>query len=167
MKTKTKKIKGRRRIFIIGAYWILFVALLGIFASPIFRYSADTNSAAGTNTSQTNNEVGVGVSIPAPGGPTSVDNKTSYTYDQYICALYHWALNIGFGLTLLMFLYAGYRYMTSAGNDSVFTETKDVLTSAVIGFLLLLCIRLVLHFLNVPEPGKCFSEVINAAKMMT
>lgn len=302
MKRRTKKNKGLRKIFIVGAYWILFVAMMGIFATPLFKYSADAPkgyadlkkpiktsvqvvkkgttegvagqyvvvnvdlgktilgktggqgftvdgdfslvqkdksiylqygntivktlyfylsneksekgdskqvvmnvsplisadkldslkpyadqpntyrlstvtlysdksggeitgfiAANGTNSAESIasgeavvNAVGVGVPIPAPGGPDSINNKTAYSYDQYICALYYWALNVGFGLTLLMFLYAGYRYMTAAGNDSVFTETKDVLTSAIMGFLLLLCIRLILHFLNVPEPGACF-----------
>lgn len=298
-RSRTKKVKGLRKIFIIGGYWILLVGLLGIFASPLFRYSAnapsgytdlgktikpsvfvaDSGSDKGmsgeyvgikpdagkqingvtgsegysndgdfglvskgdsiyityggaivktlyfyitdkdhnktgkqvtmsvspltskdklenfippdnknvyrllpvilksdhsggsvtgftaangvsnaTGSGSGGSGVGVGVPIPAP-GKDDLNNKTAYTYDEYICALYYWALNIGFGLTLLMFIYAGYRYMTAAGNDSAFTETKDVLTSAIMGFLLLLCIRLVLHFLNVPEPGNCFTDV--------
>jgi len=96
---------------------------------------------------------GVGVGVQIPGS-----SATSYTFSSYMCAIYYWALNIGFGLTLLMFIYAGYRYMTAAGNDSVFTDTKDILTSAILGFLLLLMIRLVLHVLNVPEPDKCFTN---------
>ncbi len=301
-KSKSKKIKGRKKIFIIGAYWILFVALMGIFSSSIFKYSADApagytdiaktikpsvlvaekgsengvasknigisvdlkeqingktgssgysnegefglvqkgdsvyithenaivktlyfyltdanqkkadnkqvtmnvaplitkdklenlipasnekvyrlptvtlypdgsggsvvgftaangaNNGAGDNGGGSS-AVGVGVPIPAPGSPNDgIDNAESYTYNGYMCALYYWALNIGFGLTLLMFVYAGYRYMTAAGNDSVFTETKDVLTNAILGFMLLLCIRLVLHFLHVPEPDSCFEK---------
>lgn len=112
------------------------------------------NAPDGTEASK----VSVGVPIPAPGGPEELNNAEAYTYNEYICALYYWALNIGFGLTLLMFVYAGYRYMTSAGNDAAFTETKDVLTNAILGFLLLLCIRVILHFLNVPEPGACFNR---------
>lgn len=106
------------------------------------------SSSAGTGTTSGS---GVGVGVPITG-----KESTHYTYSEYLCAVYYWALNIGFGLTILMFMYAGYRYMTAAGNDAVFTDTKDILTSAILGFLLLLMIRLVLHVLNVPEPDKCF-----------
>lgn len=119
--------------------------------------SSSTTKLSESSDQEKNTGVNVGVPIPAPGN-SAVNNKTSYTYDEYICAIYYWALNIGFGLTLLMIVYAGYRYMTAAGNDSVFSETKDVLTNAILGFVLLLCIRLVLHFLHVPEPGKCFAN---------
>lgn len=119
------------------------------------QFSTKTTFSSGPDTP----DKGVGVGVQIPG-----NNNKHYTFATYMCAIYYWALNIGFGLTLLMFIYAGYRYMTAAGNDSVFTDTKDILTSAILGFLLLLMIRLVLHVLNVPEPDKCFTEAVSTTR---
>jgi hypothetical protein len=131
---KKDKIKNRKKTW-IAIYWLIFAVVI---AASVSSLKAD----------------GVGIGVPIPGKV-----QDHYTYAQYMCAIYHWALNIGFGLTLLMFIYAGYRYMTAAGNDSVFADTKDILTSAILGFLLLLLIRLILNILNVPEPDQCFAEV--------
>ncbi|MCL5410721.1 MAG: hypothetical protein M1324_02595 [Patescibacteria group bacterium] len=133
---KKNKIKNRRRTLHV-IYWLLLAVIVLVLIS-YFKLSAD----------------GVGVGVPIPGQ----GNKDHFTYSQYICAIYNWALNIGFGLTLLMFIYAGYRYMTAAGNDAVFTDTKDILTSAILGFLLLLLIKLILNILNVPAPDECFPK---------
>ena len=110
----------------------------------------DASGTTATESSGSGSGIEVGVEIPGKG--------TRFTYTEYMCAFYRWALNIGFGLTLLMFIYAGYRYMTAAGNDAVFTDTKDILTSAILGFLLLLLIKLILNILDVQMPDSCFEE---------
>lgn len=106
----------------------------------------DTTTTVQTNNSQNTSEnydIKTGVDIPG-------SNTNSYNYKSYICAIYKYSLNVGFALTLLMIIYAGYRYLTSAGNEAAFGEAKDVLVNSLLGFAMLLLIRMILAFLNLP-----------------
>ena len=92
--------------------------------------------------------VGVGVDVPSEPG------KTDYTFPEYICAVYKYSLVIGASLSALMIIWAGYKYLTSQGNQTQISDAKDIVVGTLIGFALLVSIRLVLSFLNISS--SCF-----------
>lgn len=88
----------------------------------------------------------IGVSIPQE------NNKefTGGSYGEYIGATYSFALKAGIGLTVLMIIYAGYRYMTSQGNPSAINEAKDIIIGSLSGFSLLLLVHMIISILDLP-----------------
>lgn len=85
-----------------------------------------------------------GVEIPGHSGTTYSD------YKEYIGAIYKFALVAGFSLATLMLIYAGYKYLTSQGNQTQITDAKDIMYGAIIGFVILLLANFVLKFLGYP-----------------
>ena len=93
--------------------------------------------------------VGVGVDVP------SEPNRTDYNFPDYVCAVYKYSLLIGASLSALMIIWAGYKYLTSQGNQTQISDAKDIIIGTLIGFALLVSIRLVLSFLNISS--SCFT----------
>jgi len=96
----------------------------------------------------------VGVPIPSKGGAgaktytSSADNRI---YQQYMNDLYSFAINLGTSLATLMIVYAGYKYMTSQGNQTALNDAKEVFAGAMLGMAILLLVRVILRFLNLPD----------------
>lgn len=86
--------------------------------------------------------VNVGVGIPGTSG-------NSYTYNSYVSAILKYSIRLGFGLAVIMLIYAGIKYLTSQGNQTQINDAKEVITGAIIGFSMLLLIDLILRFLGV------------------
>ena len=86
-----------------------------------------------------------GVNIP--GSAT-----TSHTYETYICAIYNYSLMVGASLAVLMLIFAGYKYLTSQGNQTPIADAKEIITGTIIGFTLLVMIRFVLTWLGGDYP---------------
>lgn len=57
---------------------------------------------------------------------------------DYIQLFWNRILPIAVGLTVLVIMYGGYRYITSAGNPEALTAAKDIIISAIVGLVLLL-----------------------------
>jgi len=87
--------------------------------------------------------VGVGVEVPTNKG------QTDYTFPEYVCAIYKYSLVIGASLSVLMIIWAGYKYMTSQGNQTQISDAKDIIIGTLIGFALLVSIIFILSFLNI------------------
>lgn len=88
----------------------------------------------------------VGIGIPDENGNTVTKFDD---YGKYIEAIYDFALRLGAVLTILMLIYAGYRYMTSQGNPSAINDAKDIIIGSLSGFALLLLVYLILKIINV------------------
>lgn len=104
----------------------------------IFNYPVTSTLAA-------NNDLNVGVGIPGSSGP--------YTYNTYVRAIYNFSLELGFSLAVLMIIYAGYKYLTSAGNQQAVNDAKEILLGALLGFALLFLVRFILSWLGLPNQG--------------
>lgn len=74
-----------------------------------------------------------------------VNNFTGYC--GYIKAFANYSIGIGLVLSLLMIAYAGIRYVTSQGNQTILNDAKEILFGVALGFILLLLINFVLTFL--------------------
>lgn len=92
--------------------------------------------------------VSVGVNLP------SDPNKTDYTFKCYLVTLYRYSLTIGFSLSMLMIIFAGIKYLTSQGNQNQINDAKDIVTGTLLGFAILVLIKVILHFLG-PEFPSC------------
>jgi hypothetical protein len=87
----------------------------------------------------------LGIGLKMPG------RDTDYTgYQQYIADIFNFAMIAGGALSVLMIIYAGFRYMTSQGNPSGINEAKDILIGSLSGFALLLLSYLILKVLGIP-----------------
>lgn len=72
----------------------------------------------------------------------------NYNYTTYIKDILNFGLKIGFVLVIAMIIYGGIKYILSQGNQSALGEAKDIITSSILGFLVLLLIQLLLYFLK-------------------
>lgn len=79
------------------------------------------------------------------GGKDSFDD-----WGDYVGTFVNYALIIGMALAILMILYAGIRYITSQGNSTALSDAKDIMTGAILGFLVLFLIKYILGTLNIP-----------------
>ena len=62
----------------------------------------------------------------------------------YINCIYRFATWLAIGLAILMFIWGGYKYITSQGNPDSIEEAKTIISGAVIGLVLLILARLIL-----------------------
>lgn len=80
-------------------------------------------------------------------GNGSPGNLTA-TLPELIRYVFNFSIAIGGLVAFVMLVYGGFRYLTSAGNPAAQTDAKDILTSAIIGLLLLLASVLLLQVIN-------------------
>lgn len=57
-----------------------------------------------------------------------------------------WILGIVGSLTLVMFIYAGFTMLISAGNAQKVSQAKNILTAAVVGLAIVFCSYLIIKF---------------------
>lgn len=67
---------------------------------------------------------------------------------DYIKAIYIFACSIGGILAVLMIVFAGYKYIFSAGNQKNIEEAKSMIVSSLSGLALLFCSWLLLNTIN-------------------
>jgi hypothetical protein len=98
----------------------------------IYKFFAVSVAHAATNT--------IDVGYPAFVSSTSPAD--------FVANLYTYALGISGTLAVIMIVYGGIKYLTSAGNESALGDAKDIITSAIWGILLLAGAYLVLNTIN-------------------
>ncbi|MFA7141950.1 MAG: hypothetical protein WC157_01470 [Candidatus Paceibacterota bacterium] len=74
------------------------------------------------------------------GGTNSLADLTQY--------LYEWGISIGALLAFISIIYAGFTYLTSAGNSNKLTESKERIKASFLGLALLLGTYLILNTIN-------------------
>ena len=77
-------------------------------------------------------------------GPTPVNNIV-----EYVNLLLGWLVPVLGGVALLMFIYAGYLYMTSQGNSESINRAKTIIVVTSSGILLLFLARIILNQVGV------------------
>lgn len=90
-------------------------------------------------------QVTTGVEIPGHG-------TTFADFNAYIKAVFDFSLKLGVALTVLMLIFAGYKYMTSQGNPTALNEAKDIMIGSLSGFIMLLLVYLILNVYNLKTP---------------
>ncbi|MDP2664164.1 MAG: hypothetical protein Q8P08_01880 [bacterium] len=70
------------------------------------------------------------------------------TLPQLVQYFFNFAIAIGGIAAFAMLVLGGFRFLTSAGNPTSQKDAKDIITSAVIGLLLLLSSYLLLQVIN-------------------
>lgn len=70
-------------------------------------------------------------------GPITTDFGPASNFGQYLGIFFKWAIPLSGSLCVLVFVYAGYLYMTSQGNQERITSAKDWIMGAILGILLL------------------------------
>jgi hypothetical protein len=80
------------------------------------------------------------------GGQMTITDST--TLPELISYLFTFSIMIAGLAAFSMFVYGGLRYLTSAGNAATQKDARDMITSAVVGLLLLLGSYLLLQLIN-------------------
>lgn len=70
------------------------------------------------------------------------------TLPEYIKNFYGWSIGIGVGLVIIILIFAGYKMVTSAGNEQAIGEAKEMIIGAISGFLLLAAAYLIMKSLS-------------------
>lgn len=112
-------------------FFLTFFAIVG-FGFSSFAKAEDS----------TNYQLGIGVDIPG------TDTSSISGYSDYVKAIYKFSFTAGSALTILMLIYAGYKYLTSQGNQQAVNEAKDIIIGSLSGFALLFVIYLIVTILN-------------------
>lgn len=63
---------------------------------------------------------------------------------DYINGVLDWAIPVLGTVALIMFIWAGYIYITSQGNPDKINAAKEIIISTLVGVLLLFSIRLII-----------------------
>lgn len=76
------------------------------------------------------------------------DGQLTATLPQLVQYFFNFSIAIGGIAAFSMLVLGGFRFLTSAGNPSSQKDAKDIITSAIIGLLLLLSSYLLLQVIN-------------------
>jgi hypothetical protein len=102
--------------------------------SPSNSASPGTSTSPGSSTS------------PSATASSSTNGIFGNTLPEYISNIYNWSIGIAAGLAVIMLIYAGYLYVTSAGNPESINLAKEVIIGAIAGFVFLVLAALILRF---------------------
>lgn len=86
--------------------------------------------------------------MPIPGlfsGPIVVDNNL---FGNYINSFYVFFAGVAGILAVVMMMWGGFHYITSAGNPQKMKQGKEIINNAIIGLILLLISYLLLNTIN-------------------
>lgn len=81
---------------------------------------------------------------------------------KYIQQIYAWALVIGAGLAVIMIMYSGYVYITSAGDPEGIRSAKDYLVGALIGLATLILTATIAKTLVIPSSNLGSNQAANS-----
>ncbi len=96
------------------------------------------------------------VTYPEIGGITPT--TTTISLPQYVKYIFNFSIGISILITIAVLIYAGFRYLTSAGSATAMADAKERIGAAILGLLVILGSYLILTtinpqlvFLNLPE----------------
>lgn len=70
-------------------------------------------------------------------------------FTDYFVGLMTWAIGIAQILAVIMILWGAFKYSTSGGDQSKIKEGKDIIIGALVGFALLLLIKVLIPIIGV------------------
>ncbi|HSX41765.1 MAG TPA: hypothetical protein VLE93_00255 [Candidatus Saccharimonadales bacterium] len=71
------------------------------------------------------------------------------SFSAYLVALFGEAINIAFALAILMVLWGAFKYLSAGGDDGKVKDAKDTIVGAVIGFALLVLVKVLLPLFQI------------------
>jgi len=116
-----------RKILIFS---LIFIAIWGIFVGAV-------NAADGSK-----------LNLDWPKSPLNTELTENSSITILIQYIYEWIISLAGLTTFIILVYAGFRYLTSAGNVTQMKDAQDRIKSAVTGLILLLASVLILNTLN-------------------
>lgn len=135
---------------------------LSLTCQPSSRSTSSSDSASDGGNISAGRTITLGVGIPqANSGKTN----SGYDYKTYVKDLYGFALKLGSALTILMLMFAGYRYMTAGGNSTATSEAQEIMLGAILGYVILLTIGFILQILSLPNPAESTSSLSNLSTL--
>jgi len=81
------------------------------------------------------------------GIPLSGNNKTYDSFTAYLLDLIRLAINLSSLLAILVIMVGAYKYVTSAGDEGKIKDAKDLMVGSVVGFVMLVFIRILVSLL--------------------
>ena len=79
----------------------------------------------------------------------SASEFNSSSLDTFVNDFYPWAMTISIGLAVIMLMYSGYLYVTSAGNTDNMNKAKEYIVGALTGLAFLMLAALIFRTLSV------------------
>ena len=79
---------------------------------------------------------------------TSVFNKTTCSYNEWIQQVWGWAMGVAFALSVFMLVAAGILWSTSGGNPDKIGVARKMILGVLSGVALLVLARVFLNFLG-------------------
>ena len=117
---------------------LVILTAFGLIAIPAAA-SADTIGSAltcGTDLSQT----GTGC---APAASTQSGTSGVGTLITEVITVFSWLVG---GISVIMIIYGGFRYVTSGGNDASVSGAKNTIIYALIGLVIVALAQVIVHF---------------------
>lgn len=81
--------------------------------------------------------------------PISGNRKEYTNFSDYFIDLIKLAINLAGSLAILMIVWGAFKYLTSAGDETKAREGKDIIVGAVVGFALLVLIRIIVPLVGI------------------
>ena len=81
--------------------------------------------------------------------PINGSKKEYDTFGQYFADLIKLAVTIATALAILMILWGAFKYVTSGGDDAKAKDGKDIIIGALVGFALLMLIRIIVPLIGI------------------
>lgn len=130
---------------VISFIFILFISFSILNTSLVFAKCPDNPADCAGATQDSSTTTSGSVNLPDPlGGASGTSHKTvPGLIGQVISAV----LGIVGSLALLMFIYGGFMWMLSGGNDKMVTKGKDTLIWATLGLVLIFLSYVLIHFI--------------------
>lgn len=92
--------------------------------------------------------IGIPIAKDENGNPITKYEGANSTA-AYIIDLISLAINIAFSLAILMILWGAFKYATSGGDEAKVRDGKDFIVGAVVGFALLVLIKVLLPLVEI------------------
>lgn len=98
-----------------------------------------------------------GVNFPSAAKMVYAQTTTSYPWgkkslNEFFQEIYKWALGIAGSLSVLMLVFAGYLYVTSAGSPEQINLAKDIIITTLSGLVLLILTVVIMRAIGFSTP---------------
>lgn len=114
----------------------ILLIFLGLFGIASYGLAEEENST--------------GLQLVWPNSPAGTKLEEGIEISQMVKYFYEWGISLGGLAVFISLIMSGFKYLTSAGNESKMREAKEKINSAFLGLLLLLSSFLILNSIN-PE----------------
>jgi len=131
-----------------GSFYYVVAAYKTNSSTPIAQGQTKTQVSVPTTTVPTNSSSG-STETPIPIGAPFPNEPPTTTLPEHVNKIYNWAAGIGSLLATLMIIFAGLKYITSAGNPDALQDAKDTIIGSLIGLSIIILSYVLLKTIGV------------------